>query len=168
MKWHYRSGDEYFQVDLGQAQGQYKAQIDGRQYEIEVVDHQPGIITLRIGGKVYTFYWASEGQKRWVAFEGCTYYLERQTGRATKQRGDPQSEGNLRAPMPAQVRAILVAAGDLVEKGETLLHLEAMKMEIRLAAPYAGRVEKLLVISGETVERDQLLVELQIVNPAKE
>ena len=48
-----------------------------------------------------------------------------------------------------------------LEKGQTLLLLEAMKMEIRVKAPSAGRVSRLLVIPGQPVEKEQLLAELK-------
>jgi len=63
--------------------------------------------------------------------------------------------------MPAQVRAVQVAEGERVEKGATLLLLEAMKMEIRVRAPAAGRVARLLAAEGQAVEKDQLLVEME-------
>jgi pyruvate carboxylase subunit B len=63
--------------------------------------------------------------------------------------------------MPAQVREVRVREGDLVEKGQTLLLLEAMKMEIRLQAPHGGRVARLLASAGSQVDRDQVLVELE-------
>ena len=63
--------------------------------------------------------------------------------------------------MPARVRALQVAEGERVEAGQTLLLLEAMKMEIRLQAPRAGRIARLLASTGESVEREQVLVELE-------
>ncbi len=62
--------------------------------------------------------------------------------------------------MPAQVRAVKVAAGEAVEHGQVLLLLEAMKMEIQIKAPAAGRVTRLLAAEGQTVDREQLLVEI--------
>jgi biotin carboxyl carrier protein len=62
--------------------------------------------------------------------------------------------------MPAQVRAVQVEEGEKVEKGQTLLLLEAMKMEIRIKAPASGSVKRLLVEAGQTVEKDQLLAEV--------
>jgi biotin carboxyl carrier protein len=62
--------------------------------------------------------------------------------------------------MPAQVRAVLVAEANLVESGQTLMLLEAMKMEIKLQAPRRGRVVRLPVQEGQSVDRDQVLVEL--------
>jgi biotin carboxyl carrier protein len=48
-----------------------------------------------------------------------------------------------------------------VTKGQTLLVLEAMKMEIRVQAPLAGVVKKLFVKQGQTVEREQILIEFE-------
>ena len=59
------------------------------------------------------------------------------------------------------MRAVQAAEGDLVEAGQTLLLLEAMKMEIRVHAPRDGTVKKLFVEQGQTVEREQLLIEVQ-------
>jgi biotin carboxyl carrier protein len=62
--------------------------------------------------------------------------------------------------MPGQVIAVPVAAGDAVSRGQTLIVLEAMKMELRVAAPHDGTVEKVLVSVGEVVERGQPLAEV--------
>jgi pyruvate carboxylase subunit B len=62
--------------------------------------------------------------------------------------------------MPGQVRAVQVTMGQSVSKGQTLLVVEAMKMEIRVVAPRDGLVKSLRVQQGQTVERDQLLVEI--------
>ena len=65
--------------------------------------------------------------------------------------------GSLTAPMPGKVVKVMVAAGDAVEAGATLLILEAMKMEQPVKAPVAGTVTSLAVAAGEQVEADQLL-----------
>jgi acetyl-CoA/propionyl-CoA carboxylase biotin carboxyl carrier protein len=70
------------------------------------------------------------------------------------------SSGRLTAPMPGQVRTVNVTVGEAVTKGQTLLVLEAMKMEIRIQAPSDGVVERLAVEQGETVEREQVLAEI--------
>jgi biotin carboxyl carrier protein len=65
--------------------------------------------------------------------------------------------------MPGQVVDVLVAEGETVTRGQTLVILEAMKMEIRAAAPADGRVKRLLVGKGDVVERGQHLVEFEAV-----
>ena len=70
-------------------------------------------------------------------------------------------EGGLLAPMPGKVLSLNVAAGDVVEKGQVLLILEAMKMEHRLTAPQAGVVSAVHIAADEQAANGQLLIELQ-------
>ncbi len=58
------------------------------------------------------------------------------------------------------VAGVLVAEGNLVESGQMLMLLEAMKMEIKLQAPRRVRIAHLAVQEGQAVDRDQVLVEL--------
>jgi biotin carboxyl carrier protein len=67
----------------------------------------------------------------------------------------------LEAQMPGVVRRVLIAAGEQVSRGQVLILLEAMKMEIHVAAPYAGLVERVAVVEGQPVDRGQMLVALK-------
>ena len=62
--------------------------------------------------------------------------------------------------MPGRVLDVLVKPGDSVRKGETLVLLEAMKMELRIAAPADGTVQRVHVTPGQIIERAAPLVEL--------
>src|SRR5262249_55216794 len=64
------------------------------------------------------------------------------------------------APMPGTVIRVLVSAGQEVEARETLVVVEAMKMEMPLPAPRAGTVRSVHVAEGDTVGRGETLVEL--------
>jgi biotin carboxyl carrier protein len=64
--------------------------------------------------------------------------------------------------MPGQIRAIEVELGESVTAGQTLMVMEAMKMEIKIQASQDGVVERIEVEVGETVEKEQLLV---VVDP---
>ncbi|MGE0387573.1 MAG: biotin carboxylase N-terminal domain-containing protein [Gammaproteobacteria bacterium] len=68
--------------------------------------------------------------------------------------------GRLVAPMPGTVRAVLVAPGDAVRRGDPLMVLEAMKMEHTIRAPVDGIVASVRYAPGDTVasEGDELLV----------
>jgi biotin carboxyl carrier protein len=63
--------------------------------------------------------------------------------------------------MPGQVRSVSVSAGDAVKKGQTLLTIEAMKMEIRIQALKDGKIKTVHVSQGQTVEREQILIEVE-------
>ncbi|RVU29021.1 biotin/lipoyl-binding carrier protein [Streptomyces antnestii] len=64
------------------------------------------------------------------------------------------------ADTPATVWKVLAGEGDTVSDGDTLMILEAMKMEIPVEAEQDGVVARILVAEGDLVEMDQRLVEL--------
>lgn len=66
----------------------------------------------------------------------------------------------LRAPIPGRLAKVLVKAGDQVKAGQTLLVLEAMKMENELRAPRAGVISTLHVAEGVAVEAGQNLISI--------
>lgn len=68
---------------------------------------------------------------------------------------------DIKAPMPGLVLDIKVKAGDVLEEGDTILVLEAMKMENMLKSPGAGTVKAIKVNKGEAVEKGQVLIEVE-------
>ncbi|MCS6934736.1 MAG: acetyl-CoA carboxylase biotin carboxyl carrier protein subunit [Chitinophagales bacterium] len=68
---------------------------------------------------------------------------------------------HLRAPMPGLILNINVQEGDSVNKGDTLLILEAMKMENAIKSPGSGKVKKIYVSNRQAVEKNQVLIEFE-------
>jgi biotin carboxyl carrier protein len=66
--------------------------------------------------------------------------------------------GDIKAPMPGKVLQVLVQPGDAVEEGQSLLVLEAMKMENVIKAVLAGEVATVPISEGQAVEKGALLV----------
>ena len=64
------------------------------------------------------------------------------------------------APMPGKILGVKAAVGQAVKRGEVLIVLEAMKMEIEVSAPVDGTVKAIAVSNGATVNTDDLLVTL--------
>jgi acetyl/propionyl-CoA carboxylase alpha subunit len=75
--------------------------------------------------------------------------------------GTGREQSALTAPMPGTVIKVLAAPGDRVEQRQTLLVLEAMKMETPLVSPYAATVRAIHVAEGDQVAGGALLVELE-------
>ena len=63
--------------------------------------------------------------------------------------------------MPGEVISVRVAAGDKVEKGDALVVLSAMKMEMVVSAPISGTVKSVSVETGAKLEGDDLLMEIE-------
>jgi len=83
------------------------------------------------------------------------------SGRAVARHAAGLAGGAISAPMPATVLKVHVKAGDEVKKGDTLVLLEAMKMELPLRAPGDGKVAAVRCREGELVPADAVLVELR-------
>lgn len=71
------------------------------------------------------------------------------------------ASGQVMAPMPGRITKVEVREGDMVELGQGLLVMEAMKMENELKAPKSGSVRKIFVQEGDTVEAKHILVEIE-------
>ena len=96
----------------------------------------------------------------WVFCDGAIY-RERGGRDETHQIGPPEGgHYQLTSPMPATVVKILVTAGQAVKQGETLVVLEAMKMELPIRAPGDGVVKAVNCRDGELVQPERVLVEL--------
>ncbi|AKS41464.1 acetyl/propionyl/methylcrotonyl-CoA carboxylase subunit alpha [Wenzhouxiangella marina] len=75
--------------------------------------------------------------------------------------GESQAgEGRLTAPMPGKILEVRAQAGATVTEGETLLIMEAMKMELTIKAPFDGEVAEIAVAADDVVEADALLLEM--------
>jgi acetyl/propionyl-CoA carboxylase alpha subunit len=160
MRFRYQSKEMTYDIALDRQGEGYYAVLDGVTYLLEVLDVLPGQITVLLDGRPATFYWATDSGVRWISLQGCVYVLEKPSTQAQSRRGENPAEEAVRAPMPAQVHLISVKPGDSVEKGQTLMILEAMKMEIRVQSPRQGKLTRLLVEEGQTVERNAILAEI--------
>ena len=147
-------------LDLSPSGKGYVAKLGDRTIEAQILQAKDGKLDLLIDGKHVTAYVSSDNARRWVTVNGQTFLLTKSSGAKRRSAGhDHASE--LAAPMPGLIRAVNVNEGDAVTKGQTLLLLEAMKMEIRLQAPRDSIVKKLFVKQGQTVEREQVLIEVE-------
>ncbi len=80
--------------------------------------------------------------------------------REARPKADPANPIHLGAPMPGLVVAVSAKAGDIVAKGDVILHLEAMKMQMAVSAERAGVLKYLAVKAGDQVDTKDLLAEI--------
>jgi biotin carboxyl carrier protein len=117
----------------------------------------PGLYRVDDGARVWTVAIAGPPENRWVWVDGLVARIDppsagRSRGRATRDE--------LSAPMPATVVKVLVEVGAAVKRGDTLLVLEAMKMELPIRAPRDGVVRAINCEQGELVQPGTHLLEL--------
>jgi biotin carboxyl carrier protein len=167
MEYQYTYNNQTYTLNLdAQPDGTYRATIGDRHYTVTVQRQHDGEMMLLLNGKPLRANIATQKatgkhpQRHYVHWDGNTYELSAAERSSSRRQGSANTPGNLNAQMPGQVIQVLVQVGDTVEAGQTLLIMEAMKMEIRVAAPKDGVVKHLSVKAGETVDRGQILVEI--------
>ncbi|MFJ9706898.1 acetyl/propionyl/methylcrotonyl-CoA carboxylase subunit alpha [Streptomyces sp. NPDC101234] len=115
---------------------------------------------LRLDGVTHTFHRAAD----WIGRDGDAWQVrDHDPVAASLSRTAHSGADSLTAPMPGTVTVVKVAVGDEVAAGQSLLVVEAMKMEHVVSAPHAGTVAELDVTPGSTVAMDQVLA---VIAPA--
>src|SRR4051794_425667 len=111
-------------------------------------------VTVTLDGVRHTFHRAGD----WVGRDGDAWQVrDHDPVAASLTRSGHAGADSLTAPMPGTVTVVKVAVGDEVAAGQSLLVVEAMKMEHVISAPHAGTVAELDVTAGTTVAMDQVL-----------
>jgi biotin carboxyl carrier protein len=159
MDFQYQCGDEVTAVKLERDGEVVRIAIADRVYEVSMIHSRGGELTFKVGGTTHAAFLVSEGPTHYVAVDGDVFELRRPAARRTRRKHH-HGEDNLTASMPGQITTVLVNVGDTVQRGQPLIVLEAMKMEIKIAAPHDGRVAKVLVAQGQVVDRGQSLIEM--------
>jgi 3-methylcrotonyl-CoA carboxylase alpha subunit len=166
MRLSFELNSQGYSLDLALTGKTATVSIDGKNHSVEILRAGDGWLDLRssassVPESVFTAHISSDGLQRWVTVNGRTFVLTKLSG--TPKRGGQahHAAGVLTTPMPGLVRAVQVAEGDSVTKGQTLVIVEAMKMEIKVAAPFDGVVKTVKVKPGQTVEKDQPLVDVE-------
>ncbi|MFJ3618417.1 biotin carboxylase N-terminal domain-containing protein [Streptomyces iakyrus] len=111
-------------------------------------------VAVTLDGVRHTFHRAAD----WLGRDGDAWHVrDHDPVEASLTRAAHAGADSLTAPMPGTVTVVKVAVGDEVSAGQSLLVVEAMKMEHVIAAPHAGKVTELDVAPGTTVAMDQVL-----------
>ncbi len=144
----YRADDQSYNVQIEPDGDHYRVTVEGREYVVEVKRFEAGEIAFTVNGRQRHAIIADDGTRRYIGFDDsrsdASVYVLTRDDAPTRTRRDTRSDENaLTASMPGQVIKVLAAEGDQVTRGQALIVLEAMKMEIKLSAPHDGRVVKL-------------------------
>lgn len=121
---------------------------DNKSYNVELLsaDYFTKKFTVQVNGKKYHL----EAQDR---FDDLLHLLG-------MDNLNVHQVNDIKAPMPGLVLDVMVTEGQMLKKGDSVLILEAMKMENVLKAPSDGQIKKITVTKGEKVEKNKVLVHL--------
>ena len=141
--------------------------IDDRTYQVTLPLVKQGRLHFVVDGQQLQASVAKGADKWYIHLAGQQWELAQPAGTRSRRGAGAGATGAdsgvLTATMPSQVLDVLVEVGDSVSRGQALLLLEAMKMELRLTAPFEGIVQQIHCTPGQTVDRDQPLVEVSPV-----
>jgi glutaconyl-CoA/methylmalonyl-CoA decarboxylase subunit gamma len=134
-----------------------RVKIQNRTYEVEVGDLLARPIQATINGQVFEV-WPEEAASQ--AVEAPSYDASVALPfPAAETAPAPSGSAAVLAPIPGVIVSIEVKPGDLIEHGQTLCILEAMKMKNAIRATRTGRIGAVHVSVGETVRHNQALID---------
>jgi 3-methylcrotonyl-CoA carboxylase alpha subunit len=121
-----------------------------------------GMYRVVVNGRAHVAYVAGSGAEVWLHWNGQVFHrpFDDETTRRLP-RGATSGHQSLSAPMPATVLKVNVAAGSGVHQGDTLVILEAMKMELPIRSAGEAVVKAVHCREGELVQPGTVLVELE-------
>jgi len=168
MKTILLSGGTPFTIEYSQHGNEYEAVINEQGVRVRLLAASGSTLTFLVNERPLHAHVASEGPRTLVAINGQVYEFTRAREKrgGTRRHESGQLSPEVRSPMPGKILEVRVAEGLVVEAGQVLVLLEAMKMENSLIAEGPARVKKIYVAAGDLVDLGQLLVELEIVETA--
>jgi len=153
--------DQQIQLQLSSVNNTFTVQLCDQTVCIEVIEKTDEQLTYFVDGIRRRVQYVSDGDQLYldrdngnVAIRNVTY--------AAPETADVAGDGKIRAPMDGAVINILVNKGDQVVKGQTLLVLEAMKIQQQIRSDVDGVVEDILGQQGQQVKKRQMLFSIQI------
>ena len=126
---------------------------------LEIRSHDNGMVRFSVDGRVSQASVMRVGQDVTVQFDGRDTIFHHVLSAGAED--DTSTESRILAPMPGLVRLVSAVEGASVAKGDPLVTMEAMKMELSLTAPRDGKVASVTVVAGDQVNEGILLVELE-------
>ena len=129
--------------------GKFHVLQDQKSYKAEILDvnYEEKIMKIKVNGNSYDVKILDKYDR-----------LVKQIGLTV---GGSHKTNAIKSPMPGLVLQIMAEVGQTVAKGETLLILEAMKMENTIKAPADAVIKSIHVSKGAAIDKGQLLIELE-------
>lgn len=144
--------------------------INGKQYKVELLKkYAQNIFSFAVNQKILQVSWDyREYDNNFLIIDGFTHEVEitNETKKLLKKfllSSKDASDANhvrIKAPMPGMVVKVMVEEEQIVEKGDKIIIIEAMKMENAISAPMKGTIKHIKAKEGIAVEKDTVLMEI--------
>lgn len=134
----------------------YKMKINNEKFEAKVKKDTGSSVVVEVNGQDYKIELETEHKKETIIAPP----QQKSTKPAPKVKKIKVAPGSVLAPIPGLVIRILVKQGDVVQVGDNILILEAMKMQSEIVSTASGIISSINVKEGDTVQEDDILIEV--------
>lgn len=137
----------------------YKFKIRGINYSVEIINTEKNIVDIEVNGTKYKVELekAIETKKTPKLIRSAVPSPQTREKKIQKKLSKIEV---IKAPLPGIITKILVKEGDNVNEGDTLLKMEAMKMENNIQSEKTGTIKTIKVKEGDNVTQEDILIEL--------
>ena len=138
---------------------EFKFKIDGKDYEAKVAEQDNGVLAVTLNGNTYAVevpalaHHAAKPVVHHAAAPAAASHAAPATA--------PAAAGSIVAPLPGTIKQVLVSDGQKVKQGDTVITMEAMKMENAITAEADGTILKVRTSVGASVNQGDVLVDFQ-------
>ena len=136
--------------------------------EVSIEHGKDGFTYIVLENKRYPVEIISENQNKYeVLINNVSYTFSVETPISAKRKAilkksEPEQKiVSIASPMPGKIIEVFAEEGTDVKEGDTLLILEAMKMQNEITSHITGKVKKVLVKQGDNVNKDDILMEIE-------
>lgn len=159
MRFGLRVGEEVVEVEVATEGDRIRVRIGDQETDLRLVPLWEGTYGVVRDGRRSIVHAVPSGNTWYVHVEGAVYAVAREAPSAAGRK--VAAPGEVRAPMPGVVTRVFVRPAQVVEAGEPLYVLEAMKMETVVTAPVRSRIAAVRAGPGTQVEGGAVVVELE-------
>ncbi len=161
MRQVYPISGEVFGYQVAEGEGVSTFILDGEAIGLVINSPTPGEGWCRTpDGRSHAFFWVWVGTELHLWLDGDLLVFQRANSRRRGGAEAADAAEDILAPMPGVVLEVLVSQGTQVERNQTVMVMESMKMELVITAPRSGVVRRVSVEVGDQVDRGMRLLEL--------
>lgn len=131
---------------------------------VKLAENEKEVLLLELFPMVAKEFLTKQKRERWEATRPASATKAAADTTATTADNGAITGTVITAPLPGTIFKLNVKVGDVVEKGQDVVILEAMKMENSIASDVAGRVKRIFVAEGDTVAENAALIEIENPN----
>lgn len=154
-----------FRLKLERSESAFKCELNDKVYEIDAVSIDQNFLSLRIGAKSYRIRREQLAGNHFIWLGEQRFTVEVSDPRSLRGkrllRGTSDGPVSLVAPMPGKIVRVLVSENAVVEAGQGLVVVEAMKMQNEVKAPKNGRVRRMAAKEGASVNAGDVLATVE-------